>query len=102
GYSGEFSRHMGRVKALLEAGREVRLRLQADAVCAACPNRRGAGCAAQEKVLAYDRAVLARCALTEGDVLPFPVFSALVRQRILTPGLRGQICGGCQWEPLCR
>ncbi len=80
GYSEAFSHHMEQVKPLLEAGQLVRLSLQADVICAACPNRRGMECTAQEKVLAYDRAVLARCALTEGDVLPFPAFSDLVRR----------------------
>ncbi len=102
GYSEAFSHHMEQVKPLLEAGQLVRLSLQADVICAACPNRRGMECTAQEKVLAYDRAVLARCALTEGDVLPFPAFSDLVRRNILTPGLRGQVCGGCQWNHLCK
>ena len=31
----------------------------------------------------------------------FDCFTRLVQERILTPGLRSAICGGCQWNSIC-
>lgn len=101
GYSGGFTAHMGRVLAALAPDTPVRLTAAADTVCAACPNNAGGVCATDEKAAGYDRAVLARCGLTEGAVLPFGAFTALVQERILGPGRRREICGGCQWDGIC-
>ncbi|MCD8211898.1 MAG: DUF1284 domain-containing protein [Oscillospiraceae bacterium] len=102
GYSGAFARGMEKTKAELETGAAVRLSLQPDKICAACPNLADVRCASWEKVERYDRHVLALCSLSEGTVLPYPVFSALIRHRILLPGLREKVCGDCCWNGLCR
>ncbi len=102
GYSGEFARGMEKTKTELESGAAVRLTLQPDRICDVCPNLAGTECASLEKVERYDRRVLALCSLSEGTVLPYPVFSALIRHRILLPGLREQVCGDCCWNALCR
>lgn len=101
GYSDAFSRHMGEVLAALLAGGTVRLHSGVDQVCGACPERRGALCRKPEQVARYDRLVLQLCGLREGAVLPFSAFTALVQERIIAPGLRESICGGCQWDRLC-
>ena len=101
GYSEGFSAHMGRVLAGLGPDTPVCLTVGTDAVCGACPNNRGGVCEKPELVAAYDQAVLERCGLAEGDVLPFGGFTALVQERILAAGLRRSICGGCQWSALC-
>lgn len=101
GYSDSFSRHMARLLEELTPESPVRLRVAADVVCRACPNNRGGQCDKPALVAGYDRAVLELCGLAEGSVLPFGRFTGLVNRRILEPGLRRTICGGCQWDPLC-
>ncbi|MCD8366840.1 MAG: DUF1284 domain-containing protein [Clostridiales bacterium] len=86
---------------LTEENPVVRLTMAADVMCAACPNRRGNECDGTGNASRYDRAVLERCGLREGDELPFLTFTAAVQSRILAPGGRAAICGGCQWNELC-
>lgn len=102
GYSGDFSAHMARLLAELTPDSSVRLTVGTDAVCGPCPNNRGGLCDKPDRVAGYDRAVLALCGLREGAVLPFDQFTALVQSRIIAPDRRGEICGGCQWDSLCR
>ena len=101
GYSEDFSSHMGRFLAAATPDLLVRLTASTDAICAQCPNNLDGLGEKPEQVAGYDRAVLARCGLEEGAELPFGVFTALVQRRILAPGLRRDICGGCQWDGIC-
>lgn len=101
GYSDEFSRNMARLLEELEPDTPVRLTVGTDAVCGPCPNNSGGSCNKPERVESYDRAVLKLCGLEEGQVLPFGQFTALVQEKILSPGLRRGICGTCQWDDLC-
>lgn len=101
GYSGGFTAHMGQLLEGLTADSPVRLAVGVDAVCAACPNNSGGSCDKPAQVAGYDGAVLDLCGLAEGEVLPFGVFTRLVQERILAPGLRREICGGCQWSGIC-
>ena len=73
-----------------------------DDICAACPNTQDGVCATAEKVARYDREVLRHCGLSTGDTLPFRELEARVRETILLPGKREEICGDCQWSSLCR
>ena len=100
GYSGEFVESMRAMKAILEENPKVRLLNSADDICAACPNKLTEICA--ENASRYDREVLRRCGLSVGDTLPYRDFSQKVIETILRPGLRGSICGGCQWSGLCQ
>ena len=99
GYSGEFVENMSRMKAILEKNPEISLMDSPDDICAACPNRLTENCA--EKASRYDREVLRRCGLSEGDTLPYRDFSENVIETILRPGDRRKICGDCQWSSLC-
>lgn len=101
GYSDGFTAHMGALLASLAPETTVRLTVDTDRVCSACPNNRNGVCEKPELVAAYDNAVLALCGLQAGETLPFGRFTELVQGRILTPGLRPSICGGCQWNDLC-
>lgn len=102
GYSEEFVENMTWMKAALEANAPVRLIDGTDAICAACPNNQDGACATAEKVAHYDREVLRHCGLHAGDTLPFRELEARVRETILLPGKREEICGDCQWSGLCR
>ena len=101
GYSDGFTAHMGALLASLAPETPVRLTVDADCVCSACPNNQNGVCDKPELVAAYDNAVLSLCGLKEGETLLFGRFTELVQSRILTPGLRQSICGGCQWNKLC-
>ena len=99
GYSGGFVENMAKMKAILEENPEICLLDSHDDICAACPNKRTETCA--EKASRYDREVLRRCGLSVGDTLPYREFAQKVIETILRPGLRGSICGDCQWSGLC-
>lgn len=101
GYSSEFAEHMGKVKRMLEADPPIRITTGADVICGPCPNNKGGICETAGKVLEYDRQVLLRCGIPEGTVMPFLDFDKLVRDRILLPGRREEICGDCRWSKLC-
>lgn len=101
GYSTGFAAHMGRLLRALAPDSPVRLVVETDAVCSACPNNREGLCEKPELVAGYDRAVLERCGLEEGAVLPFGAFTTRVQERILSPGERKAICGSCQWSGIC-
>ncbi len=102
GYSGEFTAHMGKMKRWLEQNPVIRVSAETDIICKACPNNREGVCETAAKVAGYDRQVLSRCGLSEGSELPYSEFQKLVRERILIPGKREEICGDCQWNDLCR
>ena len=99
GYSGQFVENMGKMKAVLEENPTIRLMDSPDDICAACPNKVTEPCA--EKASRYDREVLRRCGLSVGDTLSYEDFSKKVVETILRPGVRGSICGDCQWSSLC-
>lgn len=103
GYSDAFSEHTARLLEMLERAPDtpVHLTVRVDEVCFACPNNNGGLCEKPEQVAVYDRAVLTLCGLAEGATLPFGTFAALVQERVLSPGLRRTICGGCQWDAVC-
>ena len=101
GYSAGFTAHMDALLRGLTADTPVLLVAETDAVCAACPNNRGGLCETPELVAGYDQAVLERCGLEENAQLPFGAFTALVQERVLSPGLRRAVCGGCQWSNIC-
>jgi hypothetical protein len=104
GYSTDFTDHMGRVIKELEADPEqkVVLKAQTDIVCKNCPNNEGDLCSSQDKVIKYDKEVLKACGLRDGCEISFDKFTGLVRDRIINAGIRGDICGDCSWDYICR
>lgn len=101
GYSGAFVAHMARLLEELTPETPICLTVGTDVVCAPCPNNTGGLCDKPELVAAWDRKVLELCGLGEGYLLSFGSFMRLVEHRILEPGLRSGICGGCQWDGIC-
>ena len=102
GYSGSFTENMAAVIRALERDAWVKLVCEGDVICGPCPNFVENGCVTLEKVDRYDAAVLRLCGLEPGQKLPYREFRDLVRENILTPGLRQEICGDCQWNDLCK
>ena len=102
GYSDDFTAHMYKVQNYVNENAVVRLVAETDIICLKCPNNIDGECDKPELVARYDSEVLARCGLKDGDELRFMDFAMLVRERILTPGLRSEICGDCQWNEFCK
>lgn len=101
GYSDAFSAHMARLLEELRPETPIQLTVGTDTVCGPCPNNSGGLCDKPDLVASYDRAVLARCGLSEGEILRFGQFTALVQEKVLAPGFRADICGSCQWNAIC-
>ena len=103
GYSPAFVENMQRVIARLEKeDPAVTLVCGADGLCASCPHDADGRCDSADKVDRYDAAVLRLCGLREGERARWSDLRRLVVERILRPDLRPSVCGGCQWETLCR
>lgn len=102
GYSSSFCVHMGEVLEKLEKGARVKLTVAGDEICAACPNMKQGMCSTAERTAFYDRSVLDRCGLRENEILGFQEFVSKVEREILKPGKRKEICGGCQWDEICK
>ncbi|MDC7293212.1 MULTISPECIES: DUF1284 domain-containing protein [unclassified Butyrivibrio] len=104
GYSADFTDHMGRVIKELEAdpSQKVVLKAETDIVCENCPNNEDDVCTTQDKVLRYDREVLKACGLGDGSEISFAEFMKLVRTKIIVAGIRGDICGDCSWDYICK
>jgi hypothetical protein len=101
GYSNDFINNMTYIKNKLEENPLVRIASQSDIICSKCPNLTAGICSTQEKVAEYDRQVLIRCGLSDGDILPFHSFRSLVLDNIINAGKREEVCGNCQWTSLC-
>lgn len=102
GYSEGFTSHMQTVLDRMQENPMLELVTEHDIVCGACPNLQGGLCNTPELVLEYDRQVLTRCGLEEHMQIPWAAFSALVTERILSPGQREEICGDCPWTAVCK
>lgn len=103
GYSQEFVENMQEIVSTLQKNPTIQLVSGADSVCRCCPNRVGVSdCNSQEKVTAYDNAVLHFCRLNVGDFLLWEDFRDKVIENILAKNLRKDVCGGCQWTELCQ
>jgi hypothetical protein len=93
---------MQKMKDRFETNPQVKLVVETDEICSACPNNEDGICESAKKVAEYDRAVLKYCGFQEGQELPFLAFSGQVWEKILEKGYRSQICGNCKWDAICR
>lgn len=101
GYSPEFTVHMKEMIEIFKENPKVKLVLHADEICSACPNDHDGICETNEKVLRYDNGVLDTTGLKEGMVLEVQEFFAAVQEKVIRSGVRGKICGDCQWNYIC-
>lgn len=101
GYSAAFVEGMGQVIREAEQGEVLRLTAAADEICQSCPNRRGTACSGVN-ALSYDREVLRRTGLREGDIITLNQLQCSVEEHILRPGGLEAICGKCRWFEICQ
>ena len=96
GYSNGFTAHMAEMLKLFLSGKKIRLHVDTDEICSACPNNQDGICEARDKVAEYDNAVL-----EAGQELEFTTFTKTVQEKILAADKRKEICGNCQWNSIC-
>ncbi len=101
GYSDAFTANMAAQKRRLAAEGGFTLAEGADDICAACPHRRDADCASQDKVLRYDAAVRRLLGLRPGESYGAAALQERVYAEIFEKHRLGEICGDCEWYPLC-
>jgi uncharacterized protein len=102
GYSSEFIDHMTALIKTLSESSLVQMTFCKDIICTKCPNIREHQCINQEKVLRFDKAVLAACNLHVSQMLKWGDFrNTVYRQIILKDKLRS-VCGDCQWKTICQ
>ena len=101
GYSDDFQKHMGEMLEFLVKNIPVKLGLEVDEICSACPNNQNHHCKDAQCVKRFDKGVLELCGLEEGRELLFLDFVKIVQDKVLAPGRRPQICGNCQWNEIC-
>lgn len=102
GYSGEFTENMRIMKEKLEENPEVLLLTETDDVCSHCPNNHAGKCLFGQKAAIYDSQVLALCGFVPHTRIRWKDFEKSVYENILLIGKREEICGGCEWNELCR
>ncbi len=102
GYSSDFTENMSSVlKYLLENDPVVTIVEHGDHVCAKCPNYKDGSCTNTVEVPHYDRSALEFTGLEPNTEMRFLEYARIVREEILSQGLREKICGGCRWTKLC-
>ena len=78
GYSNGFTAHMAEMLKIFLEGKKIRLHVDTDEICSACPNNLGGHCETGDKVAEYDNAVLEKCGLKAGQTLHFSEFTKKV------------------------
>ena len=102
GYSDDFTENMQHMLELLEKGAEVEMTVSGDEICKACPNLKSGVCLSADLGEHHDRKVLEHCGLKEKGSLSFREVVDNVQKNIIETGKREEICGGCQWNEICR
>lgn len=101
GYSSKFVKNMENIKCELEENPLVCITNQTDVICNNCPNNIDEKCETEEQVFEYDRQVLEKCHISEGEIIPYLDFQRLIQRNILLLGKRKEICENCEWDSLC-
>ena len=101
GYDDAFTANMAEQKRRFAETARFTLADGADDVCAACPNARGWFCAFQNKVRRYDRAVCGILGVVPNCRYDASALEKRVREEIFEKHRLREICGDCEWYPLC-
>lgn len=101
GYSSEFVENMANIKCKLEENPLVCITNQTDVICNNCLNNIDGKCETDKMVFEYDKQVLERCPISEGESISYLDFQRLIQHNILLLGKRKEICENCEWDSLC-
>lgn len=104
GYSDEFAKNMRHIvfeTLRAENGDDTVIAVTAhsDAICAPCPQKRGAHCESEAKIATLDRAHASALKLSAGNTLSWGEAKARIKSNVF-PGDLATICAGCQWLSL--
>ena len=103
GYSSDFTANMWKaLHYLQEEDPVIEILADQDHICGRCPNLQDGICESAKKVARYDRGVLEMCRLESGSQMKWSEYRGLVKNLILDPGKREEICGDCSWNELCK
>ena len=68
GYSNGFTVHMAEMLKIFLSGKRIRLHVDTDEICSACPNNEKGCCSSFSLVEKYDKVVLELCSLKNGQL----------------------------------
>lgn len=102
GYSDDFSKNMTRAIKKLEENPKVKLVADLDDICGPCPENLGHKCKNYDLVKYYDKRVLDFLNLTQDEIYSWEDIKKLACDIIFSKNRREEICGGCQWNELCK
>lgn len=100
GYSDDFTANMAGIVDRLRGpdgdGTALEIIIQADAICAPCPHKRGAGCVKDAQITALDARHAQALGLKDGARLTWGQAQARIVAQVAPRALR-TLCAGCQW-----
>jgi hypothetical protein len=106
GYSPDFVANMASLyrRLLLDPKIPVRVVVEPDAICAACPNLAPSGCrlrgeGSEAGMKEQDQDVMRRLSIAPGEVLSWEEILRRIAASV-SPGMLTEICGDCPWLPL--
>lgn len=99
GYSAEFVQNYTALKATLTPDTSVRVVMQTDNICDACPHQRGDLCTKEAKIQRLDMRHTKALGLEKDAVYTWGVLLNRARQHIQPDDL-DTLCKGCAWLPL--
>lgn len=106
GYSLGFIENLSRIHTHLKENPQARVKvvIEPDAVCGACPHYGEQGCmidgsGSEEDMIAQDKRVLSLLGLQPGTVLSWQNLLELIGTSVVGDNLP-EICGTCRWLPL--
>lgn len=92
---------MANVIKNLTADSQIILTDGGDVICGKCPNLLQGRCKSQDKVQAYDEAVLKQTGLKLGMQISYGDFQEEIEKHIMKPQRMKEICGNCGWAGIC-
>ncbi len=103
GYNEAFVNNMAEFIQTLEGNPLVKLVVECDEVCSACPEKLATNkCRSDIKVASIDNRVLSYLDLEPGEVINWLDFKRRIQLNILDKNYLEAICYECEWLDLCK
>lgn len=103
GYSEKFVYNMQNVIRKLEGPDDVEIKIvvETDSICIACPHNESQSCTSGQKVLSYDEKVLELCNIRDGEIMTWKEFKNKIEKSILSKNKLKDVCTNCEWLKIC-
>lgn len=102
GYSDDFSKNMTNIIRELNNNPKVKLLVDLDDICKACPENLGDKCKSDKKVKSYDMKLLKILGLSKDEIYSWQDINKACYDIIFSKDRREEICKDCQWNDLCK